>query len=94
MGLSNMYYVGAVSRAISQLIGMILYGLQTIGHTWVFPLWLATQHLVPYSENKGYVSNLRRFCCLISCEFFFQYSLMNRKKIFSNKLFYGHFLSF
>ncbi len=30
--------VGAVSRAISQWIGMILYGFQTIGHTWVFPL--------------------------------------------------------
>ncbi len=36
--MSNAYDEGAVSRAISQLIGVILYGLQTIGHTWVFPL--------------------------------------------------------
>ncbi len=35
--MSNTYEVGEVSRAISQLIGVILYGLQTIVTPEVFP---------------------------------------------------------
>ncbi len=31
-----------------------------IGHAGVFPM-RSTQRLVPYSENKGYASNPRRF---------------------------------
>ncbi len=47
-------------RAISQWIGVILYGFR-LGPQWAFPKRKATQRLVPYSENKGYASNPRRF---------------------------------
>ncbi len=39
---------------------MILYGFR-LGPQWAFPKRKATQRLVPYSENKGYASNPRRF---------------------------------
>ncbi len=32
-----------------------------LGHAEAFPKRKATQRLVPYSENKGYTSNPRRF---------------------------------
>ncbi len=32
-----------------------------LGHAEAFPKRQATQCLVPYSENKGYASNPRRF---------------------------------
>ncbi len=35
--------------------------VQTSVSQWAFPKREVTQRLVPYSENKGYVSNLRRF---------------------------------
>ncbi len=54
-------------RAISQWIGMILYGFQTIGMPRGVPeAWKLTQRLVPYSENKGYASSLRRFNALFN----------------------------
>ncbi len=35
---------------------------------WAFPMRNATQRLVPYSENKGYASNPRRFIILDTFE--------------------------
>ncbi len=50
------------ARAISQWIGVTPYGLQTIGKPKGRSHCVkAMQHLIPYSENMGYVSNLRCF---------------------------------
>ncbi len=47
-------------RTISQWMGVILKGLQTSVTQEAFPK-RKPQRLVPYSENKGYTSNPRRF---------------------------------
>ncbi len=52
-------------RAISQWIGVILLGFQTSVMQEAFPT-RKPQRLVPYSENKGYASNPRRFHSLLS----------------------------
>ncbi len=51
-------------RAISQWIGVILYGFKTRSRGGV-PKRQATQCLVPYSENKGYASSPRSFVVLL-----------------------------